>query len=323
MKSILTTIVACLVLLSVNAQDQIEEAEFYIDQDPGFGNATAIDLTSGETINESFTTSFADLEAGKYFAYVRVKGENENWSIPIKMPFQVQRGSLPDIALAEWFIGNDPGFGSANTIDLEAGQTVQDAVSAETTQVEAGRNFAYLRFRNEDGDWSLPLKQPFNINDKLPLDVVAAEYFIDEDPGIGAGIPIEVDADHFVDESYLAEVAVDLEIGDHFLYTRVQNEEGDWSINVVRTFSVGTVSTEDEALLNSTSVYPIPARDFLFVQNERFSILEVRLFDTNGRIVKVQSWQGRRLDLSDLSAGIYLLRITTEAGGLTRRIVVE
>jgi len=245
----LIAIIILFASLAGNSQNEIIEAEFYLDQDPGFGSATPIDLTSGETISEVFSAELGDFEPGVYFAYVRVKDENDSWSIP--------------------------------------------------------------------------LKKAFLINDKFPLDVVAAEYFIDEDPGIGSGLPIDVDADHFVVESYLAEVAPDLEIGDHFLYTRVQNEEGDWSINVVRTFSVGTVSTEDEALLSTTSVYPIPARDFLVVQNNQFSILEVRLFDANGRIVKARSWQGRRMELSDLSAGTYLLRITTEAGSLTRRIVVE
>jgi hypothetical protein len=389
-----------LVLITSNwacAQNEITEAEYFIDQDPGFGNAISIDLSAAETLNELFSASFGSLETGTYFAHVRVKDENDQWSIPLKVPFSVQRSELPDINTAEWYIENDPGFGSGNTIDIIAGSTLEESYSASTSglsngrrfvhlrcQNEAGawsiplkvpfkvqradlppiadgewyigndpgfgagtpidleagevvdgletanteglsqgRNFAYLRFQNEDGDWSVPLKRPFVINDKFPLDVVAAEYFIDEDPGIGSGIPIEVDADHFVEESYLAEVSPALEIGDHFLYTRVQNEVGDWSINLVRTFSVGTVSTEDQALLNTTTIYPIPTRDFLTVKNDRFSMLEVRVFDMNGRAVEI-AWANRdQLDLSALAPGTYLLRIATESGSITRKIVVE
>jgi len=323
MKNILLFITACLAFLVGNAQNQIVEAEYYLDQDPGFGNASTIDLTTSQTVSEAFSSALGDLEAGTYFAYVRVKDENDMWSVPLKVPFHVQKSDLPDISAAEWFLGDDPGFGNGNPIDLEAGQTIEDLLSASTEGLPAGRNFAYLRFQNADGTWSVPLKKAFMINDKFPLDVVAAEYFIDEDPGIGSGISVAVDPDHFIDESYLAEVAEELPLGDHFLYTRVQNENGDWSINIVRTFTVGALSTSEVDLLNSTSVYPNPARDFINVKNERYPILEVRLFDMTGRAVESTQLRGWRVDLSQLSAGTYLLNVKTEAGSVTRKIVVE
>lgn len=323
MKTLLTTLFGCLTLLFLVAQNEIVEAEFYINEDPGFGNATPIDLTSAETINETLNASFGGLETGKYFAYVRVKGENDNWSLPLKMLFQVEREALADITAAEWYIGVDPGFGSATSIDISAGQTVEDLVSTDTDGLMAGRDFAYLRFQNANGSWSIPLKKGFMVNDKFPLDVVAAEYFIDEDPGFGMGIPVAVNPDHFVSESYLAELSLDLEIGDHFLYTRVQNEEGTWSIQVVRSFSVGTVSTEEEELLNSTKVYPNPATDLLNVENDVFGVLEVRLFDANGKAIDAVQLANGNLDLSGVTSGIYLLQIETEGGRLSRKIVVQ
>jgi hypothetical protein len=257
------------------------------------------------------------------FTYLRCQNEDGSWSIPLKMPFHVQRAPLPEITAAEWYIGDDPGFGSATSIDISAGQTVEDLVSTDSDGLTAGRAFAYLRFQNANGSWSIPLKKAFVINDKFPLDVVAAEYFIDEDPGFGMGIPVAVSPDHFVSESYLAELSPDLEIGDHFLYTRVQNEEGTWSIQVVRSFSVGTVSTEEEELMKSTKVYPNPVTDLLNIESEVYRIMQVRLFDAKGKAVDALQLVNDRLDLSDVASGIYLLKIETEGGSLSKKIVVQ
>lgn len=397
MKSILTTLAACLVLLFSEAQNQIVEAEFYIDEDPGFGNAIEIDISSASTINESFTANFQELETGSYFVYLRVKNENDNWSIPmkvlfrvqrsdlpditavewysiddpgfgnansisisagstvegnysagtmglpssseftylrcqnedgswsipLKMPFHVQRAPLPDITAAEWYIGDDPGFGSATSIDISAGQTVEDLVSTDTDGLTAGRDFAYLRFQNANGSWSIPLKKGFMVNDKFPLDVVAAEYFIDEDPGFGLANPVSVDPEHFITESFLADVSADLELGDHFLYTRVQNEEDTWSINLVKSFNVGTVSTEEEELLQSIKVFPNPSRGPVSILSENLSVASVQIFNAQGRLVEQYQNRFERLEIDGLARGTYLFRIATEKGSLTKAVVIQ
>jgi hypothetical protein len=322
-KTLLLSLFFLSVFLHGIAQNQIVEAEYYLDQDPGFGNAIPIDLTSAETVSEAFTTSTGDLNAGRYFAYVRVKDENNMWSIPLKVPFQIQKSDLPDITDAEWYIGEDPGFGSGNSIELNPGEIVNGLLSASTEDLPAGRHFAFIRFQNADGSWSIPLKQAFVINDKFPLDVVAAEYFIDEDPGFGLANPVSVDPDHFISESYLAELSTDLEIGDHFLYTRVQNEEDFWSVNLVRTFSVGTVSTEDEELLQSIKVFPNPSRGPISILSENLSVESVQIFNAQGRLIDQYQNRFERLEIDGLARGTYLFRIATEKGSLTKAIVIQ
>jgi len=397
MKTLFVTIASLVVFCWVNAQNQVVEAEYYLDQDPGFGNATPIDLSSAEAITETFNASIGDLETGSYYAYVRVKDDNDRWSIPLKVPFRVQRSSLPDITAAEWysevdpgfgngnpiditpgstiednylgstsgltsgrkftylrcqnedgtwsvplkvpflvqradlppissaewFIGDDPGFGDGNELDIESGETIEGLALADTEELPGGRHYAYLRFQNTDNSWSVPLKQAFVVNDKFPLDVVAAEYFIDIDPGIGSGTSISVDPDHFVSESFLAEVSTDLEIGDHFLYTRVQNEEDFWSVNLVRTFSVGTVSIEDEELLQSVKVFPNPSRGPISIISENLLVESVQIFNAQGRLVDQYQNRFERLEIDGLARGTYLLRITTEKGSLTKAIVIQ
>jgi hypothetical protein len=75
--------------------------------------------------------------------------------------------------------------------------------------------------------------------------------------------------------------------------------------------------------MNATHVFPIPTRGILNVENDKYVILEARLFDTTGRVVESPSLHGGQIDLSHLASGTYLLQITTEVGSLTRKIVVE
>jgi len=304
-------------------QNEITEAEYYIDQDPGFGNATPIDLAAGENISDLIDANFSDLNPGVYFAYVRVKDQNDMWSIPLKVPFQIQRADLPPVSNAEWFFGDDPGFGNANQIDVQPGETLEGMELANSEGLEAGRHFAYLRFQNADGTWGFPLKKAFVINDKLPLDVVSAEYFIDEDPGFGLGTAIAVDPDHFVSESFLAEVSTDLEFGEHFLYTRLQNEDDVWSINLVRSFSVGTVSTEDEELMQSVKVFPNPSIGPVTILSDNLAVQSVQIFNAQGRLVDQYQNPFKRLEIGGLARGTYLFRITTEKGALTKAVVVQ
>lgn len=304
-------------------QNQIIEAEYYFDQDPGFGNANPIDFSNGETISLAFGADFGDLDEGTYFAYVRVKDETEMWSVPVKVPFRVQKSDLPDIASGEWYIDNDPGFGNANQLAINQGELVEGLANASTESLTGGRHLAYLRFQNGDGSWSLPIKKPFIVNDKVPLNLVAAEYFIDEDPGIGEGVPVDVDPDHFVDDSFTAEVAEGLPLGDHFLYTRVQNENDIWSLYLVRSFSVGELSTHDGQLLRSTRIFPIPTRDFLYVENDEYLIKELRLLDMTGQLVQFNQIGEGQLDLRSLATGTYLLRIKTDQGSITKKIILQ
>jgi len=161
MKTLFLTIAALATLYWANAQNQVTEAEYYLDQDPGFGNATPIDLSSTETITETFNASIGDLETGSYYAYVRVKDDNDHWSIPLKVPFRVQRSSLPEITAVEWYSEVDPGFGNGNPIDITPGSTIEDDYLVNTSGLTPGRKFTYLRCQNEDGTWSVPLKVPF------------------------------------------------------------------------------------------------------------------------------------------------------------------
>ena len=74
--------------------------------------------------------------------------------------------------------------------------------------------------------------------------------------------------------------------------------------------------------LSSIQIYPNPTSDFLFVKAQS-GLLDYQLFDLNGRLVTEQQPSGAetRVDLSELPAALYFLRLQSEEGTRTYKIV--
>ncbi|MBT8231398.1 MAG: T9SS type A sorting domain-containing protein [Bacteroidia bacterium] len=71
------------------------------------------------------------------------------------------------------------------------------------------------------------------------------------------------------------------------------------------------------------NVYPNPSSDFLFINAECSEAFEVRLFDVAGRLVAkhIINSQEDRIDIKDLSEGVYLLDSNIADNKITRRVV--
>lgn len=78
----------------------------------------------------------------------------------------------------------------------------------------------------------------------------------------------------------------------------------------------------DENALSQISIYPNPAKDFLSIDMpSNIEINKISLFDTLGRKALVTS--DNNINLSDLARGIYILKIETTSGDLSKKIVIE
>ncbi|HYM92744.1 MAG TPA: kelch repeat-containing protein [Chitinophagaceae bacterium] len=60
----------------------IIKAEYFFDNDPGFGNGTAITITPGvQILNQVFSGNTSSLNSGTHRLFIRVQDANGNWSI--------------------------------------------------------------------------------------------------------------------------------------------------------------------------------------------------------------------------------------------------
>jgi hypothetical protein len=110
-----------------------------------------------------------------------------------------------NIILAEYFINEDPGLGSANPLNIAAGDEIVLTTGIPVLDTPPGFNRLYIRVKDTDNRWSFLLDRLFYVYDtankfapKIQPPLSSAEYFINidptvnPDPGVGMGTPVAV-----------------------------------------------------------------------------------------------------------------------------------
>lgn len=100
------------------------------------------------------------------------------------------------ISSAEYFFDTDPGVGLGNAISVgTAADSVEFIPAIPTGSLSNGLHVLYIRTKNTSGVWSLSEPRMVNvIQSVVNSNIVAGEYFIDTDPGIGSAIPFNTGA---------------------------------------------------------------------------------------------------------------------------------
>ncbi|NNC84286.1 MAG: T9SS type A sorting domain-containing protein [Flavobacteriales bacterium] len=148
---------------------------------------------------------------------------------------------------AEYFIDTDPGVGNGIAIGITPGAEIEESFIVDLSGLEPGLHKIHIRTQNENGEWGLYTEEIFYTRDPIAHDIVAAEYTVDSEPGLGAGESVAVTTGLEVEESFT--VPTDgLEEGFHVVKVRVQNAEGNWSLSARRLFVVMDLTTPNEVL---------------------------------------------------------------------------
>ncbi|MDR1878223.1 MAG: T9SS type A sorting domain-containing protein [Bacteroidales bacterium] len=76
---------------------------------------------------------------------------------------------------------------------------------------------------------------------------------------------------------------------------------------------------------NAVSVYPNPAESFIYI-NSSYRITDIELYDMVGRLVRKESNVGQnqlKLNLDSLTKGVYSIRVITEKGIISKKVVLH
>jgi hypothetical protein len=148
---------AMLVWLSLQAQD-ITHLEYFIDLDPGIGQATDVAITPNTLIDESFTVPMTTLENGIHVIGLRVMKENGTWGQTYARVFLKQTSQnipLPSIVAAEYFFDVDPGFGEGIAVPLpNPAANLDIQFVADLNNIPNGPHILFVRSQDENGRWS-------------------------------------------------------------------------------------------------------------------------------------------------------------------------
>jgi hypothetical protein len=235
---------------SAGSNANINRAEYFIDTDPGLGAGIPISISSpGPTINQNVAINIGTLSQGFHRLVFRVRNTNGTWSEQLSSLFYV----LPpapvagnaNITRAEYFIDTDPGVGNGTQIPpFTAGAAVSSAFSIPVNTLSQGFHRLNVRVRDGAGKWSHHLSSLFYV---LPIQpsaqqqqIVAAEWFVDADPGIGNGTSITpITAGNNINLLTDINIAsLNLIDPNHTLSIRVKDQTGKWSLHLTSPFQV-------------------------------------------------------------------------------------
>jgi PKD repeat protein len=146
------------------------------------------------------------------------------------------------ITSAEYFFDSDPGIGNATPVSIGTpSDTIDVQLNISVAGLNPGVHFFCLRTQNASGNWSLHHSRLFYVN-PVPLavnqQVAQAEYFFDNDPGIGNGSPVSIGSSS---DTVLTTININttgLLPGFHFFCLRTQNTQGQWSLQHSRLFYI-------------------------------------------------------------------------------------
>lgn len=243
----LLTLLAMLICIAVARAQNITAAEYFFDSDPGCGNGTAITVSSpGTTVNLNANISTASLSNGFHFIGMRVKDANGLWSLFEKRGFYISSSTsdAANITAAEYYLDTDPGVGNATALSVGASGALVNFTANIPTSLAAGFHFLAIRVKGSDGQWGLYEKRGFYISGSTAdaSDIIAAEYFLDTDPGVGNGTALSVGTSGAT-VNFTASIPTSLAPGFHFLAIRVKGSDGKWGHYEKRGLYVSSAAT--------------------------------------------------------------------------------
>ena len=203
----------------------ISAAEYFVDNDPGEGNGTALTAQDGAFDSEVEAITPVDLNVtgltvGPHLIGTRYKDDNNTWGEVLYQTIHVydanpdangsggggSSGGFATIKAAEYFVDTDPGEGNGTAFQAQDGAFDSEVESIlpkdlNVTGLAVGPHLVGVRYQDNNNTWGEVLYQTIHVYDANPdinnggsggsggtggFTVIAgAEYFIGNDPGEG------------------------------------------------------------------------------------------------------------------------------------------
>ena len=130
----------------------ISAVEYYLNNDPGYGNAAPVSFSAGnDAVVVNMNALLTSLSAGYHQIGIRTK--SSNWSQTYVHNFYVSENQ--NITAAEYFFNTDPGYGNGTALTVSAAQRVSLNISPDVSSLSPGYNRFYVRVQSGDGQWSI------------------------------------------------------------------------------------------------------------------------------------------------------------------------
>ena len=207
-------------------EEQITRIEYSWDRDVVPGTGIEIPFTPGLAVDLTQNLPTEGLTTGIHTLFLRVLSTNHR-SLTYTRSFFIAPAAYA-VNTIEYFFDTDPGVGNGNRIaaSISNGQLTK-SFDVDTDGLLPGVHHIGIRALT-DGTWSETRIRQFFISSDEDGYIVHLEYFWDNDPGMGSGIPVVITPNQEVSADFMANM-IGLTEGIHTLGLRAQSGAGFWS----------------------------------------------------------------------------------------------
>ncbi len=218
-------------------------AEYFWNSDPGTGNGINIPFSAGAEVDINISLPTGTLGLGFNSLNIRFKDNQGFWShFGSRMFYIVPANDFVDaitITAAEYFFDDDPGIGQATNIPITPGPNQNFAIPIPSGGLVSGFHSLNIRLKDNKGQWSHFGSRTFYLHPveifPLATTLTAAEYFFNDDPGIGQGTPLSITPGAVQNNNFIIETT-GVPPGFNTLLIRYRDDRGRWGHFAPRTF---------------------------------------------------------------------------------------
>jgi len=191
-------------IVSSNATIKIVDyMEYFVDTDPGFGQATSMPLTSDSLIDNTFPFNISSATGGAHILGVRARDSAGGWSQTVLRQFVVSSGThSPNVVKVEYAFDTDPGFGNASSITLTPDSLINKTVSIDVSSLSSGSHILMIRAQDANGGWSQTATKLVVTSPATAFPpITKLRYGFDTAPLMGQGLSTALVPDTLVDQT--------------------------------------------------------------------------------------------------------------------------
>lgn len=145
----------------------VDQLEYFFDEDPGVGAATLISaFAPGNMLALTEVLDASSLGAGFHILGIRARAEGGSWGATESRSVYVDNfGTIQtNIVQMEYFVDADPGVGMGNNIPIGIpAANISEIIAIDVSAITTGTHGLHVRALNDQGEWSLMETDTFRV----------------------------------------------------------------------------------------------------------------------------------------------------------------
>lgn len=331
----------------------LQAMEYFIDNDPGIGNATPLPLpTAADVAGHNVVINIAGVPAGVHRVFIRSRDAQGNWSITsfgqfdntTAFPYPSSTAPAAPIQEMEYFIDTDPGLGNGIPVSFSSTtDLVNFSFDVPLNTITPGAHTFYIRSRQNP--WSFTAYVPFLFSSTLPVswlyvkgEIKSDQAFINWATAAEEGTD-KFQIEHSTDGRNFSVIGETPAAGassstNHYQFIHNRPAKG-MNYYRIKQLDKNGQFTYSKALHllyrqdnSETIIAPNPVNDNLYIiAGTGQHISKMELYDLSGKQVLTKQFAGVQqvysIAVSSLNKGIYIVKIYDGKTVTTQRILKQ